>query len=89
MTNVINKDGTAGAHDIFQKRKKTTTVGHKQIQRNTLLGHIIYFRRKKDTAGQVTDSKKYTLGAHDFIYNVLLGHMSFTKICTSRACTIQ
>ena len=51
LTNVINKNCTAGAHDIFQKKKKDT-VGHKPIPRNTLLGHMLYFRRKKRLLGK-------------------------------------
>ena len=49
---------------IYFRKKKKDTVGHKQIPRNTLLGHMIYFRGEKRHCWAQTDSKKYIAGAH-------------------------
>ena len=92
MTNVINKNCTAGAHDIFQvkrkRRRKKTLLGTNRFQEIHCWGTCYISEGKKDTVGHVIDSQNTLLG-NIILFLIYCWGMSYTKICTSRTCTIQ
>ena len=80
LTNVINKNCTAGAHDIFQEEEKKTLLGTNRFQEIHCWGTCYISERKKIHCWARNRFPKYTSGKHNFIFNILLRHVIYENM---------